>query len=73
MISNYQITLGGILFISTVGNVFSSMILTRIIDIAVHGGEANGIEMVAEFILAFIILIFCEYLPKAIGKKNPIV
>ncbi len=65
MLNNYSLTLGAIL----VGNTICNIVVSSLVTYAV---EANGQAIyvaLATGILAFIVLIFCEYLPKSIARK----
>ncbi len=65
ILNNYSLTLGAVLIGNTICNIVVSSLVTYMV-------EANGQTMyvaLATGILAFIVLIFCEYLPKSIARK----
>ena len=63
---DYDFTISGILFGNNVANIFASSLVT-IIGLS-FGEKSNG-ELIATIILTVIIIIFCEFIPKIIGKK----
>ncbi len=66
MLNNYSLTLGAILVGNTICNIVVSSLVTYVVE---ANGQAIYVAL-ATGILAFIVLIFCEYLPKSIARKH---
>ncbi|GHU48419.1 hypothetical protein FACS1894218_5260 [Bacilli bacterium] len=68
MIEHYKITLGVVL----IGNMMTTIIASTFIASIVNQFVPDDILTILSFAIAFIILIFCEYLPKTLARNNPI-
>ena len=65
---DYDFTISGILFITNVSNIFASSIVTIVGYQLSKGSGVNG-ELIATIILSVFIIVFCEFVPKIIGKR----
>ncbi|GHU32886.1 hypothetical protein FACS1894166_07140 [Bacilli bacterium] len=68
MIEHYKITLGVVL----IGNMMTTIIASTFIASIVNQFVADNVLTVLSFVIAFVVLIFCEYLPKTLARNNPI-
>lgn len=76
MINNYQMTLGTILIGNTIVNVVATIISTLFFQSLVFKITGSSSEALitglSTGVMTFLILIFGEYLPKAVARKNNI-
>ncbi len=65
---DYELSISTILFGNNVANIFASS-FTTLIGVSLNRGSFQSGEAIATIILTVIIIIFCEFMPKAIGKR----
>lgn len=65
---DYEFSISTILFGNNVANIFASS-FTTLIGVSLNQGSFQSGEAVATILLTVIIIIFCEFMPKAIGKR----
>ena len=65
---DYEFSISTILFGNNVANIFASS-FTTLIGVSLNRGSFQSGEAIATIILTVIIIIFCEFTPKAIGKR----
>jgi Mg2+/Co2+ transporter CorB len=68
MLENYQITLGVVL----IGNVVTTIVASTFIANIVGQFVEKDILTFLSFVIAFFLLIFCEYFPKSLARNKPI-
>ncbi len=68
MVTDYNFSISTILFGNNLVNIFASS-FTTLIGLALNNENFNNGELVATIVLTVIIIIFCEFFPKAIAKR----
>ncbi len=68
MVTDYNFSISTILFGNNLVNIFASS-FTTLIGLALNSENFNNGELVATIVLTVIIIIFCEFFPKAIAKR----
>ncbi len=66
--NDYEFSISSILFGNNLANIFASSFVT-LIGIACNNENFIYGELIATIILTVVIIIFCEFLPKAFGKR----
>ncbi len=65
---DYELSISTILFGNNVANIFASS-FTTLIGLSLNNGSFQSGEVVATVVLTVIVIIFCEFVPKAIGRR----
>ena len=65
---DYELSISTILFGNNVANIFASS-FTTLLGLSYNGPNFNAGEVVATIVLTVVIIVFCEFIPKAIGKR----
>lgn len=65
---DYELSISTILFGNNVANIFASS-FTTLLGLSYNEGEFAFGEIIATSVLTVIIIIFCEFIPKAIGRR----
>ncbi len=68
MVTDYNFSISTILFGNNLVNIFASS-FTTLIGLALNNENFTNGELVATIVLTVIIIIFCEFFPKAIAKR----
>ena len=69
-VNNYDDTISTILFSNDFVNIFASSLTSILaVNIFINGNE-DVVTFIASIVLLFVMLLFCEIVPKAIAKNN---
>lgn len=71
MIKNYNLSLGCVLIGNTIFSIVCSSLITLVIEGTTEGESySHLLSLICSFVLALIVLVFAEYLPKSIARKH---
>lgn len=71
LLKNFNLTLGCVLIGNTVFSIVCSSLVTLVVEGLTEGDSySHLVSGIVSFILALIVLIFCEYLPKSIARRH---
>ena len=65
---DYEFSISAILFGNNLANIFASS-FTTLLGMAHNHDDFQSGELIATIILTIVVILFCEFVPKAIGKR----